>query len=58
MAEKRWIQGAIEHRGALTAKAKKAGKSVAAYATAHQHDSGTTGKQARLAKTLAKISKK
>lgn len=52
MAEK-FIQGAIKHPGALTRKAKKAGMSPMAYARAHQHDKGQTGRQARFALTLA-----
>lgn len=47
-----WIAGAIKHPGALKAKAKAAGESTMAYASAHAGDSGTTGKQARLAETL------
>jgi hypothetical protein len=47
-----WIAGAIKHPGALTRKAKKAGESVSEFASEHAGDSGTTGKQARLAKTL------
>lgn len=50
---KNWIAGAVEHPGALTKKAKKAGMSPMAFANKHAGDSGTTGKQARLAKTLA-----
>jgi hypothetical protein len=51
----KWIQAAIKHPGAATRKAKKAGMGVQEWATAHQHAKGTTGKQARLAKTLKKI---
>jgi hypothetical protein len=54
---KNWIAGAIKHPGALTAKAKKAGKSVSAFAAAHKSDKGTTGKQSRLAQTLSKLRK-
>lgn len=50
-----WIAGAIRHKGALTRKAKKAHMGTQAYAHAHAHDSGTTGRQARLALTLAKM---
>ena len=50
-----WIKKAIKHPGALTKKAKAAGKSTAAYAQTHKSDTGTTGKQARLAITLAKM---
>jgi hypothetical protein len=51
MAEK-WISGAIKHPGALTAQAKREGKSPMAFAREHAHDPGTTGKRARLALTL------
>lgn len=49
---KHWIKGAIKHPGALTRKADKAGESVGEFARAHEHDSGKTGEQARLAETL------
>lgn len=51
----KWIQKAIKHPGALTKKAKAAGQSTQAFAKAHAHDKGTTGKQARLAQTLSKM---
>jgi hypothetical protein len=53
---KKWIQGAIQHPGALTRKAKAAGKSVAAYI-----DNPPVGitlqtqRQVNLAKTLRKL---
>lgn len=49
---KKWIQSAIKHPGASTAAAHREGISVGEWATEHEHDSGTTGKRARLAKTL------
>ena len=49
---KNWIAGAIKHPGALTKKATKAGMSPMAFAHSHAGDSGTTGRQARLAETL------
>lgn len=52
MSERKWIKGAIQHPGAFRRKAKAAGESTAAFAREHQHDSGTTGAQARLAETL------
>jgi len=55
---KHWIAGAIKHPGAFTAKAKRAGKSVAEYAQEEKGASGTTGKQARLAITLRGMHKK
>jgi len=51
----KWIQKAIKHPGALTKKAQSAGMSTSAFAKKHAHDSGTTGKQARLAQTLSKM---
>ena len=51
----KWIQKAIKHPGALTKKAQSAGMSTSAFAKKHAHDSGTTGKQARLAQTLGKM---
>ena len=50
-----FIAGAIKHPGALTAKAKAAGESTQAFATEHEHDSGTTGQQARFAKILNRV---
>ena len=52
---KKWIQGAIKRKGALTRKAKAAGMSVMAFARKMRHAKGTTGKQARLAITLRKL---
>jgi hypothetical protein len=57
LSQKKWIQGAIKHPGALTKKAKKAGESPMEYAHEHMHDSGKTGKQARLAMTLRNMHK-
>jgi len=56
--EKNWIAGAIKHPGAETAAAKKAGESTHEYAEKHKHATGTAGKRARLALTLAKLNKK
>jgi hypothetical protein len=63
MAKKRksksnWIAGAIKKPGALTAQAKRAGMSPMAFAAAKKNAPGTTGKRARLALTLGKMSKK
>jgi len=49
---KQWIKGAIRHKGALTASAKKAGMSPMAFARKHKGAKGTLGKRARLALTL------
>lgn len=53
---KKWIQGAIEHPGALRKKAAAAGETTREFAEQHAGDSGTTGKQARLAETLMGMS--
>ena len=55
---KKWIQAAIKRPGALTRKAKAAGMTVQAYARKMRHAGGRVGKQARLALTLKKISKR
>lgn len=48
-----WIKTATSNaHGQFAAKAKAAGMSTKAYAGQHLHDTGTLGKQARLAKTL------
>jgi hypothetical protein len=61
-SNKKWIQGAIKRPGAFTAKAKKANKTVAGMAAAVTKNpsrySATTVRQANLAKTLRKISRK
>lgn len=61
-SSKKWIQGAIKRPGAFTAKAKKANKTVAGMAAAVTKNpsrySATTVRQANLAKTLRKISRK
>lgn len=58
MAKKKWIKSAIKHPGSFKAAAERAGKSTSAFATEHEHDSGTIGKRARLAKTLMSMHKK
>ena len=56
-----WIQGAVKRPGAFTAKAKKAGMSVAAYAakTTKKGSKATTltKQQANFAKTMARMHK-
>ena len=58
---KNWIQQAISHPGAFTAKAQAAGMTVPAYATkvtkSGSKASATTKRQANLAKTLRKMHK-
>jgi hypothetical protein len=58
MAKQHFIKGAIKHPGAFSAQAKKAGQSTRQYALAHQSDSGTTGRRARLALTLMQLGKR
>jgi hypothetical protein len=56
--KKKWIQGAIKHPGALTAKAKAAHKSLSAFmANPGKHPSATTMRQINLAKTLRNMHK-
>lgn len=55
---RKWISKAIKRPGAFTRKAKAAGMPVQAYARKKRHADGRTGKQARLALTLKKISRK
>lgn len=55
---KRWIAGAIKRPGAFTRKAKAAGMTVQAYARKMRKAPGRLGKQARLALTLKRISRK
>lgn len=58
MAKKKWIQGAIEHPGALTKKAAAKKESVSAYiANPPKKASAKTKKQIALAKTLRKANK-
>ncbi len=50
--KKKWIKSAIKHPGAMTAAAKREGVSNSEYIAEHKHDSGVSGKRARLAETL------
>jgi hypothetical protein len=50
-----FIQGAIKHPGAFTAKAKAAGQSTHAYAEQERHAPGKLGDEARLALTLENL---
>lgn len=54
----KWIQKMHMKKGALTASAKKVGESPMKFASEHKHDSGTTGKRARLALVLRGLKKK
>jgi hypothetical protein len=47
-----WIQGAVKHPGAFTAKANAAGMSVPAFAAEKASAPGVLGHQARLAQTF------
>lgn len=51
MAKKRWIQGAIKHKGALTDSAKRDGKTISKFC-ASGNLSSTDKKRCALAKTL------
>lgn len=53
-----WISGAIKSPGSFTKQAKAAGKSVGEYAEEKKHAGGVTGRRARLAITLRKMSRK
>jgi hypothetical protein len=60
MSDKKWIQGAIKHPGALrkTLHVKKGEKIPAAKLKKAEHSKNpTTAKRARLAETLAKMHK-
>lgn len=53
MSDPLWIEHMHMKKGALTKKAKKSGESPMEFAAQHADDGGTTGKQSRLAQTLA-----
>ncbi len=55
MAEK-WIQGAIKHPGALTAKAKAAGESLSQFMR-EKHKDPTTNRQVALAERLKEMAR-
>lgn len=53
MAKKRWIKAATENaHGQFRRKAEAVGETTREFAAKHEHDSGKTGAQARLAETL------
>jgi hypothetical protein len=60
--KKNWIQGAVKKPGVFTAKARRAGMTVQAYANKvlkkGSKASAQTKRQARLAKTFKKMGKK
>lgn len=59
MAKKRkFIQSAIKKPGALTASAKRAGKSPMEFAREKQHAPGKTGQRARFALQLRRMAKR
>ncbi|MGB9619167.1 MAG: hypothetical protein ACPL7K_01995 [Armatimonadota bacterium] len=58
MAEKKWIQQAIKKPGALTAKAQKAGQTVAQYCSNLEGKDETTKRQCNLYFTLRKLASK
>ena len=56
---KNWIKAAVsKHPGALTAAAKREGKSNAEYEQENKHGSGKAGARARLALALKKFGKR
>jgi hypothetical protein len=55
MNKKNEITGTVLKKGAFTARAKAAGKSVREYAAEESGAPGKLGKQARLAQTFEKI---
>lgn len=56
---KKWIQGAIKHKGALTKTAKAAGKSVGEFCASLPKNASTkTKRRCNLAKTLKGMKKK
>jgi hypothetical protein len=57
-AKKNEVTGTVLKKGAFTAKANAAGKSVADYAREEASAPGKLGKQARLAQTFEKIAKR
>ena len=58
MNKHNWIKAATKNRGKFTAKAKRAGKSVPAFARMKQHSpNATLSKEANLAMTLAGMKK-
>ena len=57
-SKKKWIQSAIKRPGALTRKAKAAGKTVSQYCANTKNKSTRTKRQCALAKTLKKMRKK
>ena len=55
----KWIKSATSNaHGQFAAKAAKAGESTREFATEHEHDSGKTGAQSRLALTLMGMHRK
>jgi hypothetical protein len=56
-ANDHWMQRAVKHPGAFTAKAKAAGMSVPAFARAKEHAPGTLGREARLAEIFEHANK-
>ena len=51
---KKWIQGAIKHPGALTAKAKAAGETLSQFMR-EKHSDPTTNRQIALAHRLREM---
>lgn len=58
MSDKKWIQGAVKHPGALTKSAKREGVSNSKFEQEHKHDSGKSGQRARFALIMSHLRKK
>lgn len=57
--KKKWIKSATKGaHGQFRKKAEAAGETTREFAKEHEHDSGKTGSQARLAETLMGMPKK
>lgn len=54
----KWIQSAVKHPGLETAKAKRAGMGVQAYAASKQHAPGKAGQRARFALNMKALAAK
>lgn len=52
--KRKWMQRAVSRPGAVRSKAKRAHMSTHQWEEKHKHDSGRSGKQARLGLTFAK----
>jgi hypothetical protein len=58
MAKKKWIKGSIKHPGVEKEAAHRAGMSTHEFMVKHEHDSGTSGRRARLGLLLSRMNHK